>query len=149
VGFFYGRETSAIDSKGRCTIPAPYRRKLNPENNGEFILIMSRRGCIKAYPRDIWDMEFSGEISKGMKVRKSLYRLTALTLSRMAEIQMDKQGRILIPDFMRDHAQLKDSVQVNGCHTFLELWSVSKFREYETDTLMKAEADDEELPFTY
>ena len=149
--YFYGRETSGIDQKGRCTIPSIYRKKLDPGNGGEFILVMSGRGCLKAYPRDVWEEEYSRQISSSMKdkPRKSIYRLSTVIFSRMAEVQMDKQGRILIPEFMREFSKLDDTVQVNGCHSHLELWCAGEFVRYEAKMLSMAEENDEELPITY
>jgi MraZ protein len=152
MGFFYGRETSSIDDKGRCTIPSIFRKKLDPESDGRFIIVGSSRGCLKAYPYNVWEKEYSKQFAHHITLensRKSLFNLATVATSWMYEVQLDKQGRILIPEYMRKYAQLGDTVQINGCHYFLDLWSVERFSAYEAALLKKAEENGEELPITY
>jgi len=66
-------------------------------------------------------------------------------LSGAMEVEIDKQGRILVPEYLRDYAGLKTQVVVCGVYNRLEIWAENNWRDYKSDTEDKAVTIVEEL----
>jgi len=112
-----------MDDKGRLAIPARFREAL-----GEGVVIT--RGfdrCLMGFPRAIWEtlaQQVSG-LSLGQGEARNLRRLL---FSGAADIMMDRQGRILIPQNLREYAGLGEQVIVAGLNTHFEIWTGERWR---------------------
>jgi MraZ protein len=112
-----------MDDKGRLAIPARFREAL-----GEGVVIT--RGfdrCLMGFPRAIWEplaQQVSG-LSLGQGEARNLRRLL---FSGAADIMMDRQGRILIPQNLREYAELGEQVIVAGLNTHFEIWTGERWR---------------------
>jgi MraZ protein len=112
-----------MDDKGRLAIPARFREAL-----GEGVVIT--RGfdrCLMGFPRAIWEplaQQVSG-LSLGQGEARNLRRLL---FSGAADIMMDRQGRILIPQNLREYAELGEQVIVAGLNTHFEIWTSERWR---------------------
>lgn len=120
---FLGEYEHNMDDKGRLAIPARFREAL-----GEGVVIT--RGfdrCLMGFPRAIWEplaQQVSG-LSLGQGEARNLRRLL---FSGAADIMMDRQGRILIPQNLREYAELGEQVIVAGLNTHFEIWTGERWR---------------------
>lgn len=120
---FLGEYDHNMDDKGRLAIPARFREAL-----GEGVVIT--RGfdrCLMGFPRAIWEtlaQQVSG-LSLGQGEARNLRRLL---FSGAADIMMDRQGRILIPQNLREYAGLGEQVIVAGLNTHFEIWTGERWR---------------------
>jgi len=110
-----------IDDKGRLFIPSELRREL-----GEvFHVTISNEDCLAAHPNESWerfiDKVKALPMSKQPKMRSFF--------SNASRCELDKQGRFLLPQKLRDKVGLKKDVSVVGIGTFVQLWDSEKFKQ--------------------
>lgn len=119
---FLGEFEHTIDDKGRVAIPARFREDL-----GEgLVLTRGFDQCLQAFPRPIWQTVSKrvSELSMGNADARTLRRLL---FSGAAEVEIDRQGRILIPQNLREYAGLAEQVVITGMDTYFELWSTERW----------------------
>ena len=126
---FLGEYEHNMDDKGRLAVPARFRDEL-----GDGVVVT--RGfdrCLMGFPRAIWDQlaqQVSG-LSLGQGEARNLRRLL---FSGAADVMLDRQGRILIPQNLREYATLGDQVIIAGLNTHFEIWDTTRWNEV-IDTL--------------
>ena len=112
-----------IDAKGRLAIPA----RLRDELGDSFYVTLSAERCLSAYSNESWD-ELMVKI-------KSLPRLSQKKMrplfSHAAKCELDAQGRILLPQALRDFANLKKNVTVVGSGELVEIWDAEEWSSVE------------------
>lgn len=120
---FSGEFEHSIDDKGRLIIPAKFRDELA---DGVFVT-RGLDGCLFAYPIAEWKT-----LAKKL-VQLPLAQRNARYFNRMmfsgADCKLDKQGRILLPAPLREHAAIDSDVVVIGLNSRLEIWSKERWRE--------------------
>ena len=121
---FMGEYNHTIDAKGRLIIPSRFRELLGEE----FVLTRELDGCRSIYPMDEW-------VGCEEKLRAlPLTNKDARTFSRFfvagaTTCQLDKQGRILVPQTLRQFAGLDKDVVLTGNLNRIEVWSKEKWSE--------------------
>ncbi|MBX0327625.1 division/cell wall cluster transcriptional repressor MraZ [Oscillochloris sp. ZM17-4] len=120
---FLGEFEHSIDEKGRVAVPARFREEL-----GEGMVLT--RGfdlCLQAFPRQVWQQlsQKVSSLSLGSPEARSLRRML---FSNAAEVEVDRQGRILVPQNLREYAGLAEQVVITGMDTYFELWSAERWR---------------------
>lgn len=114
-----GEYRHTLDSKGRLFVPARLRDEL-----GEvFYVTVSMEKCLSAYSSESWDA-FSGKVSSMPYVKRIKMRPL---FSNAARCELDAQGRVLIPQKLRDYAGLEKSVTVVGSNDHAEFWDASAY----------------------
>jgi MraZ protein len=119
---FLGEFEHTIDDKGRVAIPARFREDL-----GEgLVLTRGFDQCLQAFPRPIWQTvsQRVSALSMGSADARTLRRLL---FAGAAEVEIDRQGRILIPQNLREYAGLAEQVVITGMDTYFELWSMDRW----------------------
>ena len=106
-----------VDAKGRFALPAPFRRGSESES---FVLIQIHEDALSLYPHASWRPVEA-------ELRELIRRQLGLTASAL-EVLTDKQGRILIPDRMRERAGLGHEVLIVGALNKIEIWDPERFR---------------------
>lgn len=115
---FLGRYDHAIDTKGRIALPARYRDHLADG-------VVATRGfdrCLLVYPMAEW-IPLAERVSRLSISDPDVRALRRLLFADAADLELDKQGRVLIPAGLRDYAGLDREAVVAGMHTFIEIWS--------------------------
>lgn len=127
---FSGQYDHSLDSKGRLIIPAKFRPLLE---EGCF-LTRGLDGCLFLFPLGVWK-ELRQKIQQ-LPLTNPVARAFSRLIFSGEECQLDRQGRILIPNHLREFAQLKDKVVVVGLGNRVEIWSeqgwdglLTRFRE--------------------
>jgi len=118
---FTGEYEHSIDTKGRIIVPAKYREDLGEE----FTVTLGLDGCLFVYPKTEW--ESFVEKLKNLPGSKEGRQLQRYFLAGAATCEMDKQGRILIPQKLRDAAGLTRDIVFVGVITKLEIWSKERW----------------------
>lgn len=140
VFVFIGEYLHSLDQKGRVAIPAKFRADL-------------AAGCIVTRGLDNSLVLYT--LSEWEKMARKLANLpfssrdgrafSRLMLSGAMDLELDKQGRILIPPYLRDYAGLSEQVIITGAYNRLEVWAKDKWEEYRADAEDKAVSIAEEL----
>ena len=120
---FLGEYEHTIDDKGRLAVPARFREQL-----GEGMVIT--RGfehCLMGFPLAYFE-RLAGQVS-GLSLGNGEAReMRRLLFSGASDAPLDKQGRINIPQNLREYAGFKDSVVIAGMHTHFEIWSLDSWQ---------------------
>lgn len=122
-----GNYPARVDEKGRLKIPAAFLEALK-QFGGQFYITSENGDYVRIYPMKIWN-----EIEERL-ARLSLHNPTKQKFLTRANyfgqvVEMDGQGRVLIPPVLRDAAQMKGEVDVLGYLNFLEVWNHARFLE--------------------
>lgn len=121
-----GNYPARVDEKGRLKIPAPFKEDLE-QNYGKQFYITSLDGqYVRIYPLEEWT-----RLEEKLQEASSFNRTRRKFLSRTNYfgqlVEMDNQGRVLIPSVLREKAEMKGEVAVLGNLTFLEVWNNERF----------------------
>ncbi|MDP4020532.1 MAG: division/cell wall cluster transcriptional repressor MraZ [Candidatus Adlerbacteria bacterium] len=120
-----GEYTHTLDSKKRLSLPAKFRKEV-----GRVVVVT--RGldqCLFLFPRRTWQ-EIAAKLEQlpfGEAVARGMSRFL---LAGATEVEVDQAGRILIPDFLKDFAKLKENVVLAGVSDRVELWNEQTWGRY-------------------
>ena len=135
---FMGEYNHTIDPKGRLIIPAKFREALGDE----FVVTKGLDGCLFVYANTEWN-NFEEKLRTLPLTNKNARQFTRFFLAGAAACEVDKQGRILIPQVLREFAKLEKDVVLVGVASRIEIWSKEVWEEsistYDTDMVEVAE----------
>ena len=115
---FFGEFEYRIDEKGRVPVPPKFRREL-----GEgVVLTPGIEKCITIYPLAEW-RKLATKLTTGPITRSKLRKLNRAIFATAFSIQIDGQGRIVLPILLRQYAGIEDEVVVAGANNYFELWN--------------------------
>ncbi len=115
---FLGEFSHTLDEKGRLTIPAKFRDELA----GGLVITRGIDRCLSVYPRQVWD-GLAEQIAKLPLTQRNARNFGRLMFSGAADFIPDRQGRVLIPQGLRDYAELDSEAIVIGLYDRLEIWN--------------------------
>ncbi len=122
---FVGQYNHSMDAKGRVALPAKFRAELK-----KAVVTKGLDNCLFVYPKKEWDK--MAEKLAALPVAKSNTRaFSRLMLAGAMEIEFDKQGRIILPEYLRNFAGLKKNVVVAGLYNRLEIWDQEAWIKYQ------------------
>ena len=138
---FRGNHPTRVDEKGRLKLPAEFRRDIEEKYGTKFYITSKDGKTAEVHPIEEWE-KYEQKIM-GMPnsnpVKKKLLNLTSY-YGQMAE--MDAQGRVLVPQILRESAKVVGDVAVFGKLTYLEVTNMEAFRqEMEASPLTDADAE--------
>lgn len=115
---FIGEYNHTIDAKGRLIIPSKFREALGDE----FVVTKGMDGCLFVFDNSEWQA-FEKKLHGLPMIDREARQFTRFFLAGAASVEVDKQGRILIPAVLREFAGItKDAVLV-GVGSRVEIWS--------------------------
>lgn len=119
---FIGEYQHSIDPKRRIAIPVKFRSTFK----GKAIITRGLDGCLFVYPTNTWE-KLAHKLGSLPLGEKRMRQFVRLVLSQAIETEVDKQGRILIPNFLSTFANLKKEAVVAGLYDRLEIWDKNKW----------------------
>ena len=122
---FIGRYYHTIETKGRLAIPQSFREEL--QSGG--VITWGLDGCLFLFPNSYWQ-KLSEKLASLPMTQTSARNLTRLLVQSAATLNLDNQGRTLIPDHLRDQVQLKKQVVVAGALTRIEIWDRDAYHKH-------------------
>jgi MraZ protein len=128
MGFFHGRFDYSIDSKGRVNFPAKFRKVFRPEAAETLIICRAPDGCLRAYPRDLWDT-YEAELATRPETPETL-RHKRLLYNTLSDSTIDAQGRISLTPAQMTIAGIAKEVTLIGQANYVEIWDTSKYETY-------------------
>lgn len=121
---FMGEYNHTIDAKGRLIVPAKFREILGDN----FIVTKGLDGCLFVYPNDEWT-RFEEKLKSLPLTNKNARQFTRFFLAGAAACEVDKQGRILLPQVLREFASLEKDVVLVGVASRIEIWNRERWDE--------------------
>jgi len=126
---FYGEYKHAIDRKGRIIIPSRFRDALKESYTEKLYVTRGLDSCLFLFTQEEWRAQENK--FKSMSFTKAQHRkFNRLYFSGAVEITVDKQGRILIPNYLKQYANIKKDVMLIGVSNRVEIWSAETWHEY-------------------
>ena len=118
-----GEYSYSIDEKGRLNIPAKFREEMG----ASFVVTRWLDHCLVAFPMDVFEQVADSFSQRGMAKSRDIQRFL---FSAAETVKPDKQGRILLPAPLRDHAGITKEVTIIGNRNHLELWDTATWQSY-------------------
>jgi MraZ protein len=126
---FRGLSSAQIDSKGRITVPANYRTLMVEEASGSLVVTIDTESrCLLLYPFPAWQV-IEEKLESLPSFQPAARRIQRLLLGHATELELDRQGRILLPTPLRDYAELDKTVMLVGQGKKIEIWSESLWED--------------------
>jgi MraZ protein len=120
-----GAHEHTLDDKNRLTLPAKFRAAFA----GGVVVTRGMDGCLYAYRREDWDALVETRLATLDPLSQEGRRMQRFFFSGAAEVEPDRQGRVMIPAALIEHAGLGRDVVVAGVRDHLEIWDRAKWRE--------------------
>jgi MraZ protein len=121
-----GEHDHTIDDKNRLTLPAKFRQAFAEG----VVLTRGIERCLTAYPRSEWGAAIETRLQELDPLSKEGRVMQRYFFSGAAEAELDKQGRVMIPSSLSEHAGLGKEVVVAGIRDHLEIWDRAAWREH-------------------
>lgn len=118
MAMMYGNEIKKLDKNGRVAIPALHRVELG----SEFILTISEKDCLRAYPYDKWN-EFIDIIERNGLESDGFDSMVA----NARPITFDAQGRITVPESLKKQRGIEVDIAIIGAGSYMEIWDAKKW----------------------
>lgn len=129
-----GEYRHTIDGKGRLALPTKFRNVLS---HGVVITRGVDR-CLFVYPKETWE-PLAARIARLPMHQKNNRAFARLMLAGAMDGALDRQGRIVIPDYLRGYAGLTKSVVIAGVHDRLEVWDAAVWDRYTRESERRSE----------
>ncbi len=120
-----GEYNHNIDDKGRVSVPAKFREDLGIS----FIVTKGLDNCLFAYSKEEWT-KFEEKLKSLPLTNPNARNFIRFFFSGATECEIDKQGRINIPQSLREYAELGREVAIIGVSTRVEIWNREKWNNY-------------------
>jgi MraZ protein len=132
---FIGEYTHSLDEKGRLSVPAKFRRGLT----GGVVITRGLDSCLFVYPQHEWQ-ELAQKLAALPLTQKHSRAFARLMLAGAWDAELDAQGRIMLPEYLRQYAALSKQVTVAGLYNRLELWDRATWQTYREATESESSA---------
>lgn len=135
---FRGANKLTLDAKGRMAMPTRYQQAINERSQGRLVVTVDRDQCLLIYPTPDWE-----EIERKLMSLPSLHprtrQLQRLMVGQATDLQLDGNGRALLPPNLREFAALTRDVVLVGQGNRFELWDEARWKEREDEWLKGGE----------
>ncbi len=121
---FLGEFSHTIDDKGRLTIPAKFRDELE----GGIVVTRGTDGCLWAFPRSEWE-NFADKMSQIPATNPAVRNFARFMFSSASDSIPDRQGRVIIPQNLREYANIQSEATVIGVMNRVEIWNPTRWTE--------------------
>ncbi|MFA5351038.1 MAG: division/cell wall cluster transcriptional repressor MraZ [Candidatus Omnitrophota bacterium] len=141
---FYGEFEHSIDRKGRLILPAKFRETAKNQFVEKFFVTRGLDKCLFMFSEEEWRSQENK--FKTMSFTKQQSRtFNRLLFSGAVEVSFDKQGRILLPQYLKDFADIKRDVVIVGVSNRIEIWAKDSWRDFYSNTRQSFEEIAEKL----
>ena len=142
---FRGINLLQLDGKGRFAMPTRYRSQLQAPNGNQLILtIDTEEHCLLLYPLVEWEI-IEQKIQALPSFHKVSRRIQRLLIGHATELELDSNGRLLVPPLLREYAGMDKQILLVGQGKKFELWSESGWHN-RRDQWLSGEGTEEPLP---
>ena len=128
---FMSEYNHTVDTKGRLIVPSKFREQLGDE----FVVTKGMDGCLFVYANDDWSA-FEQKLTSLPLINKEARKFSRFFLAGAAQVEVDKQGRILLPANLRQFAGLEKDVVLVGVGSRIEIWSRENWENMDADSDM-------------
>lgn len=149
MSYFLGSHSNRIDAKGRVSVPAPFRaalRGLGDEGTMPLVLRCSHNhACVEGWPARVFD-ELAAPLQRLDMFGEDHDDLANALYADAYSTESDKEGRIILPDALRQHAGLLDTVIFMGLGRIFQIWEPAAAERRREEARARARAHRLTLP---
>lgn len=140
VVLFIGEYHHNIDSKSRLIVPVKFRETLGKS----FVMTRGLEGCLFVYPQKQWE-SIAEKLQALPLMKKDARKFARMFLSGATEVDVDKNGRFIIPSLLLEFAEIEKACAIIGVQNRLEIWELEKWKTFCKNSLDEYEEMAEEL----
>lgn len=137
---FIGEFKHSVDSKGRFAVPVKFRKRLQKGA----VVTRGLDGCLFLYPAAEWKI-LAEKLANLPIAQANTRAFSRLMLAGAMELEIDRQGRAVIPEYLRRYAAIGKKVIVAGLYNRLEIWASDRWEVYRKNTEEKGDDIAEKL----
>jgi len=137
---FMGEYQHAMDEKGRLIVPAKFREGLGEK----FVITRGLDNCLFVYPMEQWK-QLEDKIKELPTSHADTRAFVRMFFSGAVEAELDKQGRVVIPAHLREHARIERDLYVIGVSTKVEIWAKETWESYSSQAQQSYESIAEKI----
>jgi MraZ protein len=126
---FIGEYSHTIDEKGRLSIPAKFRAQLQ----GGVVITRGLDHCLFLYSRSEWEI-IATKLSQLPFSQKKSRAFSRLMLAGAWDVELDSQGRVMVPEYLRQYATIAKKTVITGLYNRLEIWDEAAWKTYKQTT---------------
>ena len=120
---FRGVSACNVDAKGRFAMPTKYRESFHETSSSKCVItIDTEDDCLLLYPLPVWE-EIEASLQSLPSLNRKVRRIQRLLIGHASEVEIDAQGRVLLPTILRQFAHVNKKVMMVGQGKKFELWS--------------------------
>src|SRR5262245_30390927 len=123
---FRGATKVTLDAKGRVVIPSRYRAALQQSAQGKLIFTVDRDQCLLLYPLPEWE-QIESRLMSLPSMHVPTRNLQRLMVGHATDVELDGQGRVLVPPELREFAGLEQRAMLVGQRNRFELWDETRW----------------------
>lgn len=137
---FLGEYRHNIDAKNRLIIPAKFRDSLS----STFYVTKGLDGCLAVYTEESWAQQVE-QLSKLPQTNRKARQYIRSITSKAQESSLDSQGRLQLPQYLIDIAEIEKECVIVGVSDYFEIWSLAKWDAFDQEAADDFESDAEDL----
>jgi transcriptional regulator MraZ len=127
---YFGEAQTVLDDKGRITVSRRFRETMNVLGHAIWYLTRGYDGAIFLFPKDVWD-SIRAQAGQHPVMDAQAIDFRRMFYGSVGEARPDNQGRILVPQHLREFAGLDKEAVLLGVDDHLELWSRERWRAFQ------------------
>ena len=132
---FRGINKVSLDGKSRMALPARLRETVQQVSFGQLVLTIDiREKCLMLYPLLEWE-KVQSTLAGLANVREEIRTVQRLLIGHATDLELDAQGRVLLPRLLREYAELDKKLILLGQGNKIEIWNESHWNDRRTDWL--------------
>ncbi|MFH1192460.1 MAG: division/cell wall cluster transcriptional repressor MraZ [bacterium] len=137
---FIGEYNHNIDDKGRLAVPAKFRGALKKGA----VVTRGIDNCLFLYTQEEWN-KLAEKLANLPISQANTRAFSRLMLAGAMDVSLDKQGRVILPDYLRKYAGMDKKIIVAGLYNRLEIWDEETWKKYKTGTEKASEEIAEQM----
>lgn len=122
---FIGEYSHSLDAKGRVSVPVKFRMGLG----SSAIVTKGLDRCLFLYPKGEWEKTIT-KLSELPVTNAGARSFARMMTSGAMELEIDKQGRVLLPSYLREYAAIDGDVVITGANNRVEIWDKQSWQNY-------------------
>src|SRR4030042_657878 len=126
---WYGEYAHTLDDKDRFILPAKFRDKISTLKKKRFYITRGLDGCLSLYAEDEWS-KLEEKLSALSFTKQQSRSFNRLLFSGATEIIVDSQGRITVPPYLKEFAQIKRDIVIIGVVNRIEVWDKDTWNKF-------------------
>jgi transcriptional regulator MraZ len=141
---WYGEYNHTLDAKDRFILPSKFREKIKTLKNKQFCITRGLDGCLSLYSQDEWK-QLEQKLAALSFTKQQSRSFNRLLFSGATEVEVDTQGRITVPEYLKEFASIKREIVIIGVVNRIEIWDKERWNSFYQDNKKRFEEMAENL----